>query len=39
MGKNTVEDPEIKELCHSLTTSRQSEIDWMKKKLDELENK
>jgi uncharacterized protein (DUF305 family) len=34
-----LQDTEIKELCRSITTSQQSEIDWMKKKLAELESK
>lgn len=40
MCKNTtIQDAEIKELCKSITSSQQSEIDWMKKKLDALEGK
>ncbi len=40
MCKNTtIEDAEIKKLCQSITASQQTEIDWMKKKLDELEKK
>lgn len=35
-----LQDTEIKELCSkSITSSQQSEIDWMKKKLNELEEK
>ena len=30
-------DTEIKELCKGITSSQQSEIDWMKRKLGELE--
>lgn len=32
-----IKDPEIKKLCQSIITSQQSEIDWMKKKLSNLE--
>lgn len=32
-------DQEIKDLCKSITTDQQKEIDWMKNKLDELERK
>lgn len=32
----SLQDAEIKELCKDITSSQQSEIDWMKKKLDEL---
>lgn len=40
MCKNTtIQDTEIKELCQSITASQQKEIDWMKRKLDELEAK
>lgn len=35
----TLQDAEIKELCKSITSSQQSEIDWMKKKLEELNRK
>ena len=34
-----LQDAEIRELCKGITSSQQSEIDWMKKKLAELENK
>ena len=34
-----LQDPEIKELCKGITSSQQSEIDWMKKKLAELDSK
>jgi uncharacterized protein (DUF305 family) len=38
MCKNTlIQDPEIKQLCLSITSSQQTEIDWMKRKLKELE--
>ena len=33
-SKASLEDPEIKKLCKSIIDSQQSEIDWMKKKLD-----
>lgn len=40
MCKNTgLQDAEIKELCQSITTSQLAEIDWMKRKLNELETK
>jgi len=40
MCDNTnLQDAEIMELCKSITSSQQTEIDWMKKKLAELENK
>jgi uncharacterized protein (DUF305 family) len=32
-----IEDAEIKKLCEGIMSSQQSEIDWMKRKLDELE--
>ena len=32
-----LEDAEIKDSCRSITESQQSEIDWMKRKLAELE--
>lgn len=32
-----LQDAEIKDLCKGITSSQQSEIDWMKKKLAELE--
>ena len=32
-------DAEIRELCKGITTSQQSEIEWMKQKLKELESK
>lgn len=35
-NKAPIEDPEIKNLCHKITSSQQSEIDWMKRKLDSL---
>ena len=34
-----LQDAEIKELCRGITSSQQSEIDWMKRKLAELEKK
>ena len=34
-----IEDAEIKKLCAGIMSSQQSEIDWMKKKLDELGKK
>lgn len=34
-----IEDMEIKKLCEGILLSQQSEIDWMKKKLDELDMK
>ncbi len=34
-----LQDAEIKELCKGITSSQQSEIDWMKKKLAELDKK
>jgi uncharacterized protein (DUF305 family) len=34
-----IQDPEIKGLCNGIISSQQSEIDWMKKKLDELAKK
>lgn len=34
-----LEDAEIKELCKEITSSQQSEIDWMKRKLNELESR
>jgi hypothetical protein len=38
MCENAVlQDPEIKELCVSIVSSQQQEIDWMKAKLEELE--
>lgn len=40
MCDNTnLQDSEIKELCKGITSSQQSEIDWMKRKLIELEKK
>ena len=33
----TITDPEIRELCERIISSQQSEIDWMKTKLDQLE--
>ena len=40
MCDNTnLQDAEIKELCKGITASQQSEIDWMKRKLVELEKK
>lgn len=40
MCDNTnLQDTEIKELCKGITASQQSEIDWMKKKLNEMEKK
>lgn len=37
-GKAPIEDAEIKKLCEGIMSSQQSEIDWMKRKLAELEN-
>lgn len=34
-----IEDAEIKKLCDGIMSSQQTEIDWMKKKLDELERR
>ena len=34
-----LQDAEIKELCKGITSSQQSEIDWMKKKLQDIEKK
>lgn len=34
-----IQDPEIKDLCKGIISSQQSEIDWMKKKVDELGQK
>lgn len=34
-----LQDAEIEELCKGITSSQQSEIDWMKRKLFELEKK
>ena len=34
-----LQDAEIKDLCKGITSSQQSEINWMKKKLNELEKK
>lgn len=34
--KASIKDPEIKKLCESITFSQQSEIDWMKMKLNHL---
>jgi len=34
-----LQDTEIKELCKGITSSQQSEIEWMKKKLDEIDRK
>ena len=40
MCDNTnLQDAEIKELCKGIVSSQQSEIDWMKRKLDELGKK
>lgn len=40
MCDNTnLREPEITELCRSITADQQREIDWMKRKLDELENR
>ena len=40
MCDNTnLQDAEIKELCKGIVSSQQSEIDWMKRKLAELERK
>lgn len=38
-GKANIIDTEIKELCKGIMSSQQSEIDWMKKKLGELDAK
>lgn len=38
-GQANVTDNEIKEVCKGIMSSQQSEIDWMKKKLTELESK
>ena len=38
-GEAKITDPEIKELCKGIMSSQQSEIEWMKKKLDELRSK
>jgi len=38
-SKAPLEDAEIKKLCEGIMSSQQSEIDWMKKKLAELERK
>lgn len=38
-GEANITDPEIKELCKGIMSSQQSEIDWMKKKLGELDAK
>jgi uncharacterized protein (DUF305 family) len=32
----SIQDPEVKELCKTIVSSQQSEIDWMKAKLNEL---
>ena len=37
--QNQLQDPEIKQLCKTIETTQQSEIDWMKTKLKSLENK
>lgn len=37
-NKSHLNDPEIKELCKNITTSQQSEIDFMKSKLTAIEN-
>ena len=34
-----LQDTEMKELCKGITSSQQSEIEWMKKKLDEIDRK
>lgn len=36
--KTSIQDPELKELCESIISSQQEEIDQMKAKLEELEN-
>jgi uncharacterized protein (DUF305 family) len=38
-GEAKVTDPEVVELCRSIIASQQSEIDWMKTKLHDLEGK
>ena len=38
-GEAKITDPEITELCKGIMSSQQSEIDWMKKKLAELDAK
>lgn len=35
--KAPIQDPEIKNLCDNIISGQQSEIDWMKAKLDQLE--
>lgn len=35
--KASIQDPEIKELCKNILSSQQSQIDWMKAKLNKLE--
>ncbi len=35
--KGNIKDPQIKQLCQSIISSQQSEIDWMKKKLNDPE--
>jgi uncharacterized protein (DUF305 family) len=37
--KSSIEDPKIKKLCQSIKSSQQSEIDWMKMKLNKLEKR
>jgi len=37
--KASIQDPEIKDLCQSIISSQQQEIDQMKAKLDEMEEK
>lgn len=36
---SNIQDAEIMELCKGITSSQQSEIDWMKQKIKELEMK
>ncbi len=34
--RSSLEDPEIRKLCEGIVSSQQSEIDWMRRKLDRL---
>jgi hypothetical protein len=36
-GKASLKDPEVKELCRSILTSQQAQIDWMRAKLGEIQ--
>ena len=38
-NNSNIQDAEIKNLCKGIASSQQSEIDWMKQKLKELESK